>query len=180
MQPACWGKPDDMPTQRVTLRSRPWQYLVIPPVMVAFVLASILLVLYSAERGPDASVLVAAAVATGALSGSACAYGWRRDRGEAVVADERGLRISSRHGDGRLSWGDLSDIGWVVPTQYTKGGLAGRLAESQPGPYDLARWLCSPSGVIRPPEVEALKALATAAGVRWHDYARMDVSNASR
>lgn len=166
-----------MQAPRVTLTSRPWQYLVIPPSFVAATLAAVLLVFWPLDESA-LLVLGLAGLAAGVVSGAACAYGWRRDRREAVVASETGLVISSRHGDQRLAWKDLSDLGWVVPTQYTKGGLAGRLATS--GRRDLhepARWLCSPAGVIRPEEVQALRSLASSSGVRWHDYARTEVGS---
>lgn len=110
-------------------------------------------------------------VFAGALGALPAGVRWyyRRERFEA---DDAGLRVQSRRGDRRLAWEDVLELGWVTPSQYRGGGLAGRLREG--GPYDvpgpaIAGWRCRPIGRVQPDALHDLAELAWRHGVTWRD-----------
>ena len=120
------------------------------------------------------------AVATAVLLGLVLGAAYLFRGSDAFSADDTGLHIRSRKlGNKDLAWADLQELGWVVPTRYTRGGLAGRRktgGSHEPGGPNIAGWLSQPTGVIHPKrDLEDLRALCAQHGVDWRQYAPAEV-----
>jgi hypothetical protein len=99
---------------------------------------------------------------------------------EGFTADHSGLRLHSRkRGNQVVSWHDLIELGWVRPTRYTRGGLAGRKkrgASYEPGGPNIAGWLSQPTGVFYPAQdLKDLEGLCDQHDVAWRTYAPAEV-----
>jgi hypothetical protein len=96
---------------------------------------------------------------------------WWPRRHDAVLADEAGLRVTSgRRGDRRLSWNEITELGWVGPGGADLGLVAVLKGEDEP------RWLCNPAGRVYPRRaLRQLAGLAAAHGARWQTGYRADM-----
>lgn len=160
---------------QINVTSRWWPAAVLVILLPALIL--LLMLIPAEERQLGNGGILLFALATLLPLGGIVAGAYLYRGSDSFTANESGLHLRSRrHGNRQLAWTDLVELGWVAPTRYTRGGLAGRTRDGgpyEPGGPSIAGWLCQPTGPVQAPQ--GLQELCEQQSVAWRDYAPAEV-----